>query len=269
MFPTLNLGPIVISTYTLLIDIGIVCALAWLWVRAPAHGRAPSRWLDAGLCAAVGGVVGGRLAFGIANWGYFQNHIIEMFAFWEGGYAWIGALAGALIGLWIYTWGRKEPLLPILDELALPLVLLSALSWAGCAAAACAAGQDVPPGTLPFAINGPDLYGVILPRWPTQIIGLVLSLIAFGYLASQRNTKRPAGFNAALAITLVSAIAFVVSTVRGDDVQLISGWRVDAVANAVMTVVGLIALVAAWALESNSSNKTSHREDAKDAKIIS
>jgi prolipoprotein diacylglyceryl transferase len=265
MFPTINLGPIVISTFTLLLDIGIVCALAWLWVRAPAHEREPARWLDAGLWGTIGAVVGGRLGFGFANWAYFQNHIIEMFAFWEGGYAWQGALVGGLLALLIYSRVRKEPLLPILDELALPLILLSALSWAGCAAASCAAGQDVPPGTLPFAVNWPDLYGVILPRWPTQLIGLGLSLIALGYAASQHNTKHPAGFKFALALTLIAAIAFIVSTVRGDDVQLISGWRLDAVANAVMTVLGIIALTAAWAMESGSSTKTLTTENAGSA----
>lgn len=249
MFPTLSLGPITLYTYTVLIDIGTIGALAWLYVRARAFGREPSRWLDAGLCAAAGAFLGGRIAFAVANWLYFQNHVIEILRLWEGGYAWPGAALGGVIGLFIYCRLRREPVTAILDELALPILLISALSWLGCAAASCAAGKDVPPGTLPFAVNWPDLYGVVLPRWPTQLIGLGLSLIAAGYLFSQRERKWPRGLRFALSLTLVAVISFLVSTVRGDDMPLLSGWRLDAVANAVMALLGIASLIVAWAFE--------------------
>jgi len=249
MLPTLSLGPFTLYTYTVLIDIGVVGALAWLWMRASAHSREPARWLDAGLFAAAGAFVGGRLAFGFGNWAYFQNHFFEIFKLWEGGYAWPGAVFGGLIGLLIYCLPRREPLFPILDELAIPVTLLSALGWIGCAAAACASGKDVPPGALPFAVNWPDMYGVVLPRWPSQIIGLGLSLIAFGYLISQRERKWPAGFRFALSATLVAVTSFLVSTVRGDDMPLMGGWRLDSVANVAMVVLGVIALAALWAIE--------------------
>lgn len=265
MFPTINLGPVVFSTYTVLIDIGIIATLIWLWVRAPAHGREPVRWLDGGLWATAGGVLGGRVAFAIANWAYFQNHFGEIFRLWEGGYAWPGAAVGGLLGLFIYSQIRREPIAPILDELALPTLLISMLGWVGCMAASCAAGQAVPPGTLSFAVNWPDLYGVILPRWPTQIIGLGLSLIASGYLLSQRDRKWPNGFRFALAITLIGLITFMVSTVRGDEVPLVNGWRVDSVADVVMTVLGAVVLVALWAFEPGGSNKKLTAESAEKA----
>ncbi len=265
MFPTLSLGPLTFSTYTVLMDIGLVGALAWLWVRASAYGREPAAWLDAGLCGAAGALLGGRLAFAFGNWAYFQNHVAEMFRLWEGGYAWPGAAAGGLIGVWVYCAARKEPLTLILDELALPALALAALGWIGCAAVSCASGADVPPGTLPFAVNWPDLYGVVLPRWPSQIIGLGLTLAALGYLFSQRDRRWPRGFHFAAAITLIAASSFFVSLVRGDDMPLMGAWRLDAVTNAAMTLLGGTALVALWALEPGKE-KESNREDAKDAK---
>jgi phosphatidylglycerol:prolipoprotein diacylglycerol transferase len=263
MFPTFSFGPLVISTYTLFIDLGILGVLAWLWYRAPAHNRQPSRWLDAGLTATAGALLGGRIAFALANWAYFQNHFFEIFRLWEGGYAWIGAAAGGLIALLIYCRTRSEPLPLLLDELALPVTLLSALGWAGCAAASCAAGQTVPPGTLPFAVNWPDLYGVILPRWPTQLIGFFLSLIAFGLLLAQRNAAWPQGVRFALSMTFVALITFLVSTVRGDDMPLVGTWRLDAVANAIVFGLGLLATVAAWALEPAKPKEQPNPEDAK------
>jgi phosphatidylglycerol:prolipoprotein diacylglycerol transferase len=266
MFPTLSLGPLAIPTFTLLIDLGLVGVLVWLWRRAPAYGCESTRWLDAGLCATAGAILGGRVAFASANWAYFGNRFFEVFKLWEGGYAWPGVVFGGVLSLLIYSRIKAEPVLPILDELSLPALLLSALGWVGCAAAACAAGKDVPPGSLPFAVNWPDLYGVLLPRWPTQIIGLGLSLIAFGYLLSQRDRRWPKGLRFSLALLFIALISFAVSNVRGDDMPLVSGWRLDVVTNAAMIAVGSIALVVAWAFE---PAKESHREDAKDAKSAS
>jgi hypothetical protein len=64
----------------------------------------------------------------------------------------------------------------------------------------------------------------------------------------------------------------MISTVRGDEVPLISGWRIDAVANATMTVLGIIALIALWAFERGKAINRDPGEagagDAKDAKIL-
>ncbi len=265
MLPTLAIGPLTIHTYTLLIDAGMVAALIWLWRRAPAHGREPGRWLDAGLCAAAGAFIGGRLAFALGNWVYFQSHVAEILRLWDGGYAWPGALLGGAAGLLAYAIPKREPALLMLDELALPALALAALAWGGCAAAGCAAGAAVPPGTLPFAVNWPDLYGVVLPRWPTQIIGLGLSVIAFGYLFSQRDRKWPRGFRFAAAAAFIAVVSLAVSLVRGDDVPPMLGLRLDTVTDAVMALLGVVALVALWAIEPGKEKET-NCEDAKDAK---
>jgi len=267
MFPTLSFGPLVVSTYTFLIDLGIVASLFWLWRRAPIHNRQPARWLDGGLAATAGALMGGRIAFAIANWAYFQNHLYEIFKLWEGGYAWLGAMAGGVVVLLIYCWIRSEPLPPILDELAPALFLLSVLGWVGCAAASCAAGQTVPPGTLPFAVNWPDLYGVILPRWPTQLMGFFLSFIGLIIIFAQRNTHLPQGVRFAIALASLALINFLVSAVRGDDMPLVGTWRLDTVANAIALGLSLIVLVAAWALEP-AKPKESNRVDPKDANTI-
>lgn len=253
MFPTIALGPIVFSTYTLLIDIGLLGALAWLWRRAPQHERQSARWLDAGLGAAVGAAIGGRAAFALGNWVYFQDHVVEIFRLWEGGYAWPGALIGGALGVFIYGALRREPAALILDELALPALAVAALGWVGCAAASCAAGRDVPPGALPFAVNWPDLYGVVLPRWPAQLIGLALCVIAFAYLLSQRDRRWPRGFRFAASFTLIAIIMFLVSFVRGDDMPLVGGWRLDSAVNAVMIVIGGAAMGVARALHQQDS----------------
>ena len=264
MFDKIYFGPFSISTYTFLLDIGILGTLAWLWWRAKNYGRDSSRWLDAGISVVAGAIIGGRFAFAFSNWAYFQNHLLEMFRFWEGGYEWFGAALGGVIALAIFCFMRGESFVIILEELALPSLCLFALHWIGCAASACAAGLAVPPGALPFAMNLPDLYGVTLPRWPAQYIGLALTLIAIGYLISQRNKNFPGGFRFALAVTLIAVISFMVSTVRGDDMQKLGTWRLDTVINIVMILLGGCVLIAVWFLtpvKSLTAEKGGERRD--------
>jgi prolipoprotein diacylglyceryltransferase len=126
----------------------------------------------------------------------------------------------------------------------------------------------VPPGTLPFAVNWPDLYGVILPRWPTQIIGFFLSLIALVGLLTQHSTRLPRGVRFSVALTSLALITFLVSTVRGDDMPLVGTWRLDTVTNAMTLGLGLIATVAAWALEPARAKPslTAERAEAAESK---
>jgi prolipoprotein diacylglyceryltransferase len=92
------------------------------------------------------------------------------------------------------------------------------------------------------------LYGVTLPRWPAQYIGFALTLIAIGYLISQRNKNFPSGFRFALAVTLIAVISFMVSTVRGDDVQKVGSWRLDTIINMMMIIFGAAASGVTWFL---------------------
>src|SRR5688572_2401111 len=181
MYPVVaRFGSFTLHTYTLLIDLGIAAALAWLYLRAPRE-RA-GRWLDAGIAATVGGFVGARLLYVIVNGDYYFLHLSEIFQIWQGGLAWPGAVFGAFLGAWFYCNRKREPLAPILDTLALPIAWLGLLSWGGCLAGSCAYGFELTPGQFPawMALNLPDLYGLVVPRFPTQVIGLLWSLLTIG-----------------------------------------------------------------------------------------
>src|SRR3989338_4924887 len=101
VFPVIaTFGPFTLYTYTLLIDLGIGAALGWLYLRAPADKRIV--WFDAGLVAAVSGLVGARLVYAWVNGNYYADHLGEVLQIWLGGLAWPGAALGALAGLWLY-----------------------------------------------------------------------------------------------------------------------------------------------------------------------
>jgi phosphatidylglycerol:prolipoprotein diacylglycerol transferase len=241
----LQIGPITISTYTALIAVGAAVGLAALYWRAPAGKR--TRWLDAGLAAMVGGLIGARLVYVAANADYYLPHLEEVIQLWQGGLAWPGAPLGALAGAWIYSRRTGEALGPILDALAVPIVLLSVLGWGGCMAAGCAYGYEVAPGQLPAWLTSyaPDLFGIVALRFATQALGIGLSLLALAAVAGlPRARKWAAGAHGLYALSLVAVIMFGLSFTRGDPTPLVRGYRLDSVGGAIV----LLAATGLWLL---------------------
>ncbi len=245
MFPVLaQLGPVTVYTYSILLNLGLALGLAWLYVAAPAEKK--SRWLDLGLAAIVGGLIGARLVYVIIHSAYYATNLAEALMIWRGGLSWVGAVAGALLGARGWASRLGEPLLPVLDAAALPLTLLSALTWGGCLAAGCAYGAEVAPGQLPawFAPAAPDLYGLQVPRWPTQALGVVWGAFSVFVMFGLRRQRWPAGARGLYALGLVALGAFFLGLVRGDPMPLVAGFRLDVIGSAVVLIVA----ATAWAL---------------------
>jgi phosphatidylglycerol:prolipoprotein diacylglycerol transferase len=240
-------GSVTLYTYTLLIDLGLVAALAVLYLRAPA-GRA-ARWLDAGLLAAVGGFFGARLVYVVAHGDFYFPNLDEIFQVWRGGLSWAGAAGGAALFAWLYSLRQREPLAPIVDALAWPIALLGLLGWGGCLAAGCAYGYEVQPGILPtfLTTTAPDLFGLSVLRFATQTVGVawsVLSLIFLWAAARGPGQRWAAGATGAYALALVALGVFGLSFTRGDPAPLLSGIRLDTLGAALV----LLGAAAAWAL---------------------
>jgi phosphatidylglycerol:prolipoprotein diacylglycerol transferase len=239
-----QLGPITLYTYSVLLNLGLALGLAWLYVAAPAERK--SRWLDIGLAAIVGGLIGARLVYVLVNGAYYAANVAEALMIWRGGLSWVGAALGALLGAGWWAGRVGERLPTMLDAAALPLALLSALTWGGCLAAGCAYGAEVAPGQLPawFASTAPDLYGLQVPRWPTQALGLGWGVFAVLVIIALRRRRWPEGALGLYALGLIALGAFFLGFVRGDPMPLVAGFRLDVVGSAVV----LIAAATAWAL---------------------
>ncbi len=240
-----QIGSFTLYTYTVLIDVGLAVALAALCFQAP-NGKA-WRWLDLGLAATIGGFVGARLLYVSVNADYYLPHIDEVVQVWQGGLAWLGAPAGALLGAWLYARQRREPLWPVLDALALPFGLLGLLAWGGCLAAGCAYGFAVTPGQLPawFVSQAPDIFGIIMPRFPNQTLGLawsVLSLLAIVGARRGPGARWPTGALGAYALSLAALGVFLLSFTRGDPAPQLAGYRIDVIGSALV----LVAATGAW-----------------------
>lgn len=238
MLPVLfQLGPITLNTYTVLIDIGIAIALFSLYRAAPADKRAI--WLDAGIVATVGGLMGARLVYALIHADYYLGHIAEIFEVWRGGLAWPGAVLGGWLGAALYCANKRQPLAPIIDSLALPIGLLGLLGWGGCLAASCAYGYEVAPGELPkwMIVNAPDLYGLIVPRWPTQMAGILWGGFTLAAVWGARRQAWPAGSHGLYALGLTALGAFALAFTRGDPMPFVNGLRLDLLASGALLLL--------------------------------
>ncbi len=251
-----RIGPLTLRTYTLLIDLAILIGLSAVTSQGWRSERRPTAWLNAGLAALTGGVMAGRVGHVAVQWAYFSTHLGEIVRVWRGGLDWHGAVLGGLAGLalgckfWHINWRQA------LEALALPLPLGAALSYAACLMGSCAHGREV--ASLAFypplvAAELPDLYGIIAPRFNSQLFGIALGLAVLVVVSQLgKLTQRP-GVRFWIALTLLGLGAFGIGFTRGDTVPMIGLLRLDQVLDLGMAALGTIGAVGHSATLPNSA----------------
>lgn len=196
---------------------------------------------DAGLWSLLGGLLGARFAFVLTHLGYYGSNPLGILQIWQGGLSWPGAAIGALLALYLHTQIMKRSFWDLADALAGPTVLLALGLWIGCQIDHCAYGVGVRSG--PLAVVTADIFGVMIPRWPTQIAGAVFSaLLLIGVVLLQDRFPHP-GILASLTLALLAGMMLVLSLVRGDPVGAIWRLRLDTLGAAIILIAALVALV--------------------------
>jgi phosphatidylglycerol:prolipoprotein diacylglycerol transferase len=172
----LKLGPFTVYAYGAAMVAAFLASSSlatWQAQRLPAAQRAlPAEHVtDFCLTGLLGGVIGGRLFYVVVAWEYFQQHLLEVFALWQGGLVWYGGLAGGLLAGGWYARRHRLALLPVLDQLAPMIALGHAIGRLGCFFNGCC-----------YGVATHAWYGVWFPGHdaavvPTQLLeagGLVL-----------------------------------------------------------------------------------------------
>jgi phosphatidylglycerol:prolipoprotein diacylglycerol transferase len=242
----LHLGPILIRSYPALINTGLLVGAAVAYLEARRRGLDLMHLVDAALTAAVGGLILARAAYVGVHWDYYSNHLRQALRLRDGGLAWQGALVGAVVGAVVLCILRSRRLLVTLDVLTCVAAPLAISAWLGCFVVGCAQGIATFPGQgllWTLSLDLPDLYGIREPRVAVQLLGAVWSALVLGVtLVAQRRAQR-SGMAFALWLTLHSFGSFGLGFLRGDQMALIAGWRVDQVANLALGMAGIGALV--------------------------
>jgi prolipoprotein diacylglyceryl transferase len=97
----IEIGPLTIHYYGILIGIGVLLAIALGRRRWAALGGDPDQVDRVGFVAVLAGLLGGRTGYVITNFGDFVERPWAVLYLWEGGLALFGGLTvGILVGLW-------------------------------------------------------------------------------------------------------------------------------------------------------------------------
>lgn len=269
MYPILfRVGGHPIYSYTVLLDAGLLLGLIVAWWQArlrDAVGDAGAV-VDAAFWSVIGGVVGGRAGYVLAQREYFAYHPEEMWQVWQGGLSWHGAFLGGVVALlgWhtLRAWltprprdggarRRPPPLLALTDALSPGLALGAAFGWMGCFLAGVAHGV-VSYGPLTYDL--PDLYGVYARRFATQPVGAAWSLIVLVLLLLSGRRSRQ-GFNTFAWLFLAFGGDLLLGFARADETLYWGLWRAGQVMDAALAAAGAVGVILLWQQGGNRPQK--------------
>ncbi len=158
----------------------------------------------------------------------------------RGGLNYYGVLATGLLALWLWARWRERPFGRYAGLLAAPLALASVFGWLACWLEGCAFGRETIFG--PLAADLPDSFGVHGLRFQTQFMGLLTCLLILIIVLGLHGRLKPLMIFW-LTLLFLSAGRGVVSLYRGDEAPIIGPYRLDTVADGVLFMVCLLAIV--------------------------
>ena len=241
MYPVLLETPwFTLFTYSVAADMAFLVGLAWAALEVRRLGLPPGDALPAGFWTLLGAGIGGRIVYARLHWLAYDSDRLGLLRFWEGGLSWYGALLGGAVFLAIHAWTMRRPFWRYADAVAPALTLGQAIGRLGDLLNGSGYGA-VTDG--PLGLNLPDLNGVTLPRYPTQIMELIVLLALFGVLWGWRKrwSFTGAGF-------LVYAIAypvarFAIEFLRGDEIMAVGPLRATQALGGAIGIAALIMFV--------------------------
>jgi phosphatidylglycerol:prolipoprotein diacylglycerol transferase len=241
MHPVLiQLGPVTLYSYgaALVAAFSLVVWLAGRAVRKmPAKSRplSPEQAVDFTCYALLGGILGGRIVYGVLTWPAFLEHPLEFFAIWHGGLVWYGGfLGGALAGVF-YTRANRLPALRVMDHFIPYVALGHAIGRIGCFLNGCCYGR---PSDAWCAVEFPGHGVSVLPTQLFEAAGLFILFIALRRLQRPRVLARP-GWLLGLYLCGYGLLRFVIEAFRGDQVPFLAGLTLQQVISLGLFVLGL------------------------------
>jgi phosphatidylglycerol---prolipoprotein diacylglyceryl transferase len=214
MQPEIELGPLTLQTFGLMLGLGFVVAGIFAQRYLKEIGR-PADWAyEMVFAALVGGIVGARLWSVIENWDQASDDIFGSL-FSGVGLVFYGGLLGGALAVIGWAWWRGVLDLKTLDTAAVPLAAAYAIGRIGCQLAGD--GDYGTPSDLPWAMSYPE--GTVPTTddvHPTPVYEtLAMGLVAW-FLWRRRNSMPPGGLFA-LYLLLAGAERFLVEFLRRNE----------------------------------------------------
>lgn len=248
MFPAqIKIGPVSLPAYATLLSLGLVGGVLINVWRGSRRGVTQTQCFDASLLAAVGGLIGARVAYAAINWAYFRDHLSEALRLWTGGLAWQGGLVLGLLLVALYGARYRSSLGALFDALTLGLAWFALCVWLGSGVASDVFGRETYPSDgLLWSLSAdlPDLYGLRAPRVNVPLLGIAWSGLVFIVLWSLQDRLSARGSLFLLYLTLVGLGGLVLVLFQANAVPHVFRVRVDWLFYLILSSVGLTGLFA-------------------------
>ncbi len=121
----LELGPLSIHLYGLIIAVGLMLAVVYGCRRAKTFGFTEDNILDGVLCVTPFAILCARLYYCIFSWesGGYAADPISVLYIWQGGLAIYGGVLGAIVGVTVFCWVKKLRLPALLDLVSIGFLI--------------------------------------------------------------------------------------------------------------------------------------------------
>lgn len=158
----------------------------------------------------VGGIVGARVAYVLANLRYFSAAPMDIIRVDQGGLIFYGGFIGAVLAFVLFARSRRERILELADFAITALPLGHALGRVGCFLNGCCQGR---------VAESPGLVSAYLHRYPVQLFEAAFNLVVYAVLTAVylHGRGRRHGQILALYLMIYPAGRFVLEFLRGDE----------------------------------------------------
>lgn len=223
MYPRLlELGPITVYTYGVLLAAAYLLGLKIAMVRAERQHLDSARVLDLGIYIIIAALIGAKVLLLVTDFSTFRNDPRELLTLARsGGVFYGGLILAVVVALW-YIRRAGLPLWTTCDVFAPGIALGHVVGRFGCFFAGCCYGK---PTSQPWAITFRDPFAAAnvgtplnVPLHPTQLYEAGAELLILAVLLLTERRGRPfAGRTFWLYMLLYAVSRFVIEYFRGDE----------------------------------------------------
>ncbi len=220
-FPVLlKLGPINVYSYGFFVALAFVVGGVFIYWQTKKKRLPFSKLLNFSPWIVIGVMIGARIYYVLQHFSYYRNHLLEVFAFWNGGLSMYGGVIAGLLLLLLFL-RRQSPRERWLwlDVVIMSVLLGSAIGRIGCFLNGCCYGL---PLKLSWGVTS-GLLGDGIERHPTQLyesLGYLLSFFVTFFVYQKIGRKLTIGTIFFGGVVLHSLTRFIVELFRFSDSYL-------------------------------------------------
>jgi prolipoprotein diacylglyceryl transferase len=228
---TLNIGPLPLHVYGLLLAVGVVVATLISERRWQRWGHDRREIGDMIVVVVISGVVGARLYHVATDYQLFEHHWIRVFEIWRGGLSIWGVIIAGVLAVVVMSRIRHVDTLGIMDAMAVGIMVAQAIGRWGNYFNQELFGE---PTRLPWGLeidraHRPAGYTQFTTFHPTFLYESLYLIVLVGILlAVERRFVLRRGQSTALYLAMYTFGRFWFENLRIDPAHTIFGLRVNA-----------------------------------------